>query len=678
MTFFIQPVFSTDRDPPSIPDQPLAPSLPARHGTKTVTPDWLLERSKPISDRPIFSRIRWFDDNHLLFDSPPKQSSQEEWNIELLNIHTYKHSVIGQGENPISSTDHQWIAFTKGNKEARQLWVMDRNGKNEKQLTHIEHGLGNAFAYQYSFDFSWSPDSEKIALSHQPYVPYWEKKPQAPSTISIIDIRTGEAKQKASIDGGVRTICWFPNGDKLLFMKERVGSDYNEEEDYEWVISLNIKDGSLRTLAEFDGLQQSLQPTLSPDGNRIAILYDADNPIYDFMLSIGIIAIDDVNPNPKLPPKRLTHELTLRSPQWSHDSQYIYVRRDYGAYKQIYSIDVKTGEATQITSAHLDIESYALSPDQSKLAWVGQDAQANRIIQIASTDGRDVKDIAKISGPPEDMALSEVREIAWNVPDYPVPMRGLLFMPLNYQKGTQYPLIVDIHGGGAGASISLADGGGILMDSPLEWHMWTAKGYAVFVPELRSSASFGSLAITRDELTNHDLINCDIKDVEAGIDSLVAKGIVDPQRLAAIGHSAGGRRVNWLVASTHRFKAVVSKEGWACDWIPKLAQSPLKRAYQMFGGAPWEVPQNYQKNSALFHCRGATTPTLFLMGNPELGGVDPNKTVLMLHNVLKGQKVETEYVQYLDEGHVLEKPKNKRDALERSIKWIDDHLGSNM
>lgn len=98
----------------------------------------------------------------------------------------------------------------------------------------------------------------------------------------------------------------------------------------------------------------------------------------------------------------------------------------------------------------------------------------------------------------------------------------------------------------------------------------------------------------------------------------------------------------------------------------------------MFGGAPWEVPQNYQKNSALFHCRGATTPTLFLMGNPELGGVDPNKTVLMLHNVLKGQKVETEYVQYLDEGHVLEKPKNKRDALERSIKWIDDHLGSNM
>jgi dipeptidyl aminopeptidase/acylaminoacyl peptidase len=72
----------------------------------------------------------------------------------------------------------------------------------------------------------------------------------------------------------------------------------------------------------------------------------------------------------------------------------------------------------------------------------------------------------------------------------------------------------------------------------------------------------------------------------------------------------------------------------------------------MLGGAPWEVPQNYIKNSALFHCKGATTPTLFLMGNPDLNGADRDKTVFMLHNALKGQGVETEYVQYLDEGHM--------------------------
>jgi len=345
----------------------------------------------------------------------------------------------------------------------------------------------------------------------------------------------------------------------------------------------------------------------------------------------------------------------------------------YGGYRQIYAIDAKTGNSTQITNAPLSIASYALSPDGSQLAWIGIDAQGNRILRISSSDGRHVKDLASIAEAPRDMALSEVREIDWQAPDYPARLCGLLVMPLNYQKGTRYPLIVDIHGGGAGAQITLS--GGILTHNhPLEWHMWAAKGYAVFVPEFRSSASFGSLAITRDEIQKHDLINCDIKDIEAGVDALVDAGIIDKNSLAAIGFSAGARRVNWLVATTHRFKAVISKEGWADEWIQYLGEPPSKRTYQMFGGTPWDVPQNYLKNSALYHAKGATTSTLFLMGNPKKGGADPSDTVSKLHNILKAQGVKTDYVKYDDEGHGLEQPANRRDALERSIKWIDEHL----
>jgi len=651
----------------SVPDEPLASPLPVRKGAKTVTSDWLLAMPNSGTNYPF---IRWLDNTHLLFASPPKQNS-EEWAIELFNVHNTEHKVLGQGANPIPSPDSQWIAFTQGQKETKQLWIMDRYGKNAKQLSHIKGGLGDFF--QYDFDFSWAPGSKKIALSHQPYVPSWEKKAQSQSTIDIIDVSTGHSDQIALIDGSVRYLSWFPSGEELLFIKERIGFSYNEENDYEWVLALRLKDGTLQTLAEFEGLQQFLKPTLSPDGKKIAVLYDADNPIFNHMTSIGILSDVDSHHNAELPLTRLTHEIKLSSPQWSQDSQQIYALRDYGAYKQIFSIDAKTGEGTQITYGPLDIGSYALSPDKLKLAWVGQDAQATRLLRVASKDGQNIKDIAKISGVPDDMALSEVREIEWKVPDYPSPLRGLLFMPLNYQEGIRYPLIVDIHGGGAGARLYLE--GGILVGSPLEWHMWTAKGYAVFVPEIRSSASFGSLAITRDELQHHDLINCDIKDVEAGVDSIVAKEIVDPHRLAVLGHSAGGHRVNWLIVSTHKFKAAVSKEGWADEWIETLAEPPSKLIYKRFGGTPWEVPQNYQKNSALFHALGATTPTLFLMGNPELGGVDRYKTVPMLHNALKGQGVESEYVQYPDEGHVFEKPNNRQDALERAIKWIDKHVG---
>ena len=650
-----------------IPEQPLTTPLPARPGTKAVTPEWLLSLPQASTDYPS---VRWLDNTHLLYAYPPKQNNQE-WTIELFNVHTGERKVLGEGTNPLPSPDSQWIAFTLGTKEEKQLWIMDSKGKNAKQLSHIQGGLGDY--YQYSFGFAWSPDSKQIALSQQPDVSYWEKKRPPKSTIALIDITTGHSKQIASFDEPIRDLSWFPNGKELLFMKERIGFYYNEAEDHEWVQSLCIKDGCLRTLAEFDGLQQLLRPTASPDGKLVAVMYDADNPMYNHMLSIGLISnySASIDAQPSL--TRLTHELKLYSPQWSHDGQRIYVRRAYGAYLQIYAIDAQTGEPSQITNAPLNIESHSLSPDGSQLAWIGQDAQATRIIRVSSNDGRTVRDLAIIPGVPNDMALSEVREVDWKAPpDYPTRMRGLLFMPLNYQRGTRYPLIVDIHGGGEGASIHLM--GGILVSTPLEWQMWTAKGYAVFVPEFRSSVSFGSLAITRDELKNHDLINCDIKDIEAGIDELISQRIVDPDRLAVIGLSAGGRRANWLLATTHRSQAVVSKEGYADEWIQAMDELPSKRVHQMFGGAPWEVPQNYLKNSALFHCLGATTPTLFLMGNPALGGADPYNTVHMLYNALKAQGVETEYVKYPDEGHNFEKPENQRDSLERTIKWIDEHM----
>lgn len=648
------------------PEPTLTSPLPARGGSKVVTADWLLDFPHYGESSPV---IKWLNNTHLLYSSPSKEN-KEQWVIEVLDVRNGASQLLGEGSFPNPSPDSQWIAFILGKEESRQVWIMRSDGTDRKQLSHVQGGLADS---SYFFEVAWSPDSKKIALRHMPEYREWEKKEIPKSTIDILDVETGQSKQLASFDAYLRNLSWLPNGKDLLFMKERIGHRYKVEVDQVWVQTANVNDGHLRTLAQFDGLQQSLTPTSSPNGKLVALMYDADNTVYDYMPSLGIVSNDQTNLDTIPPITRLTHEIKLRSPQWSLDGQRIFVLRKYGAYNQLHSIDAKTGAASQITNAPLDIGRYALSPDGSQLAWIGEDAQATRILRVASGDGKNVNDLLITPGVPKDMALSEVREIDWKTPDYPVRMRGLLLMPLNYQKGTRYPLIVDIHGGGAGANILMT--GGILENTPLEWHMWAAKGYAVFVPEFRSSASFGSLAIIRDDLQEHDLINCDIKDIEAGIDELIAQGIVDGDRLTAIGHSAGGRRMNWLLATTHRFKGVVSKEGWADEWIQCFNEPPSKRIFSMFGGAPWEVPKNYQKNSAIFHSGGATTPTLFLMGNPELGGADPYKTVHMLYNAIKAQGVETEYVTYPDEGHNFEKPENRRDALERTIKWIDGHAG---
>ncbi len=75
---------------------------------------------------------------------------------------------------------------------------------------------------------------------------------------------------------------------------------------------------------------------------------------------------------------------------------------------------------------------------------------------MASSDGQEVKDLVWTPGIPNDMALNEVQEIDCQGPaDYPLRMRGVLVMPLNDEERTSYPLIVDIHGGGTGASLHL-------------------------------------------------------------------------------------------------------------------------------------------------------------------------------------------------------------------------------
>jgi dipeptidyl aminopeptidase/acylaminoacyl peptidase len=54
--------------------------------------------------------------------------------------------------------------------------------------------------------------------------------------------------------------------------------------------------------------------------------------------------------------------------------------------------------------------------------------------------------------------------------------------------------------------------------------------------------------------------------------------------------------------------------------------------------------------------------------------VDQLQTVHWLYNALKSQGVEARYVTYPDEGHGFERAANRRDALERAMTWIDDHV----
>src|SRR5205823_1299797 len=78
------------------------------------------------------------------------------------------------------------------------------------------------------------------------------------------------------------------------------------------------------------------------------------------------------------------------------------------------------------------------------------------------------------------------------------------------------------------------------------------NGYAVLFPMPRGGAGYGEAG---QRMIVNSWGEADYRDIMTGVDTLVADGIADPDRLGVMGASYGGYMTNWIVTQTGRFKA---------------------------------------------------------------------------------------------------------------------------
>ena len=77
-------------------------------------------------------------------------------------------------------------------------------------------------------------------------------------------------------------------------------------------------------------------------------------------------------------------------------------------------------------------------------------------------------------------------------------------------------------------------------------------------PNPRGSSNYGEKFM---QANFDDWGGGDYRDIMAGVDAVVAKGVADPEKMAFTGWSYGGYMTCWVVSQTSRFKAAMMGAG---------------------------------------------------------------------------------------------------------------------
>jgi dipeptidyl aminopeptidase/acylaminoacyl peptidase len=262
--------------------------------------------------------------------------------------------------------------------------------------------------------------------------------------------------------------------------------------------------------------------------------------------------------------------------------------------------------------------------------------------------------------------IGETRVIHWKSKDGK-DVEGLLTLPVNYDKSKRYPLVLNIHGGPAGAFGETFTGAFGLY--PIA--SFAARGWAVLRANPRGSTGYG---LTFRSSNINDWGGGDFQDLMTGVDSVIQQGIADPDRLAVMGWSYGGYMTNWVITQTTRFKAAAAGAGlsnlismWGTNDIPSTLDD-------YFEGTWYEQPERYVRMSPLAHIDKVTTPTLILHGEADIRV--PTTQGYEMYSGLKRKGVPAEMVVYPRTPHGPTEPKFVLDIMRRHIEWVSKYIGN--
>lgn len=243
---------------------------------------------------------------------------------------------------------------------------------------------------------------------------------------------------------------------------------------------------------------------------------------------------------------------------------------------------------------------------------------------------------------------------------------GFLYRPQNPDytpdENEKPPLLVRIHGGPTGMATRSLN---------MKTQYFTSRGIAVFDVDYRGSSGYGRAF--RQALYGKWGVY-DIEDAISAGEHLVKEGIVDGNRLAIDGGSAGGYTTMAMMVFKRYFKAGVSYYG-VSDLLG-LAKHTHKFESQYLTKMVGKLPDDeaiYKERSPLCHVNQLRCPLGFFQGSEDF--VCPPPQSKELYNAALENGVATFYVEYEGEGHGFRKSANIQRCVSNEIYFYSKVFG---
>ena len=447
-------------------------------------------------------------------------------------------------------------------------------------------------------------------------------------------------------------------------------------------------DGDLTELFVFDVERKELDQLTDNRAPESSVLWSPDGKLFSYL------AADDeewLNRNTKIwimDPERAEHSLVsggyegnVNEVVWDATGEGLLFTGQQGVRSNLFHVDARSGASRQITDSEGWLRVHSYSADRTRFAYAYSDSATPEDLYSGSLEvaeelsekapqahrhGEAVvsRQLTELNPQIADLQRSQLRVVRWPSHDG-TEIEGLLHLPIGYEEGKRYPLILNIHGGPAGYFNNTFRA---------SYHVYAGLGYASLSPNVRGSSGYtdtlreGNTTAQKDGIGKGDFL-----DLMTGVDALIEQGIADPDRLALRGWSYGGILGGWTITQTDRFKAASIGAGvydWTSEYGPGFNHDV--RLWHI-GGTPWSNPDGWRGQSTLTHVADITTPTLLLHGDADT--TDTEQQSMMLFTAIQDiGKAPVRYLKFPRQPHGIREPRQIRIKDIEEIRWMQKHV----